>query len=786
MHGLEASRTFLDRLLRRRVSFSLEIVSTKKAGIRYLLRVPEADADTFEQTILAYLPDSKIRRADDYLASGRLGRALEIKQTGYFAYPLHTQLALYEHDPISYLTGMMTKLAPHELIGFQIVVVPVKMREAGVIASRMMQNDELVYQLGRRRLGGMRVFNAINSVLFGILDGIGDVVSGPNRSHKNLPEVDHRRQAAMKIKPSRMLSTLEQQLANSVHDKISQPLFRVNVRVFVAMEDKQRERQRIKGLREWLAVLAVPKYQALKVRHSYARMQELYRLSMFRQRMPALWQHNACVFSAAELADLYHFPHPEAAKTENVVKSFSKTLPAPLSLKNGSRFDVVLGQNVHHGTTTEIGLTAAERERHVFIIGGTGNGKTTMLEYGIVQDMQNGKGVAIIDPHGDLAEKLLRYVPDHRIKDVIYFNPVDIAYPMGVNLLEQPSGLSEDELLIEQDFITESVVSIFRKIFSEDDSGGHRIEHFLRNTIHTAFTVPDATLFTVYKLLVNAKFRKSVVSKLIDEDLIDFWKGEFNKAGDYQKVKMSGGVNAKLGRFQRSAVSRRVLEQPKSTLDFDDIIQNKKILICNFSKGQIGEDTSELFGISVLAKLQLAAYRRVKRSQGDREPFYLYVDEFQNFATLSFVQMLSEARKYKLFLTMAEQSTSQQDDLRMVNTILANAGTVICFRSGSPADEKLILPLFRPYVEEGEIANLPTYNFYARMSAVLSQEPVSGETIVLADKGSEDIAERVITASRANYAKQYKAAPELKPLEKKGKIKQTSEPVAASSGKPTE
>jgi hypothetical protein len=305
------------------------------------------------------------------------------------------------------------------------------------------------------------------------------------------------------------------------------------------------------------------------------------------------------------------------------------------------------------------------------------------------------------------------------------------------------------------DFITESVVSIFRKIFSEDDTGGHRIEHFLRNAIHTAFTVPDATLFTVYKLLTNVKFRNSVVDKLTDEDLLDFWKGEFNVAGDYQKVKMSSGVNAKLGRFQRSAVSRRILEQSKSTIDFDDIIQNNKILVCNFSKGHIGEDTSTLLGISVMTKLQLAALRRSRLGQTERTPFYLYVDEFQNFATTSFVQLLSEARKYKLFLTMAEQSTAQQEERRFVDIILANVGTVICFRSGSPVDEQLLLPLFSPYVEKGEIANLSAYHFYARLSGVKAQEPMSGETVVLEDAGSEDIAELVIAASRERYAITY-------------------------------
>lgn len=195
----------------------------------------------------------------------------------------------------------------------------------------------------------------------------------------------------------------------------------------------------------------------------------------------------------------------------------------------------------------------------------------------------------------------------------------------------------------------------------------------------------------------------------------------------------------------------RVLEQETSTIDFDDILNSGKILICNFSKGLLGEDTSTLFGTTMLAKLQVAALRRARIQQANREPYFLYVDEFQNFATMSFVQMLSEARKYKLFLTMAEQSTSQQDQQRLVDIILANVGTVICFRSGSPADERLILPLFSPYIEQGEIANLPAYTFYARIAALQVQEPMSGKTILLSRPSSETVALKAIEYSRQRY-----------------------------------
>jgi hypothetical protein len=329
-------------------------------------------------------------------------------------------------------------------------------------------------------------------------------------------------------------------------------------------------------------------------------------------------------------------------------------------------------------------------------------------------------------------------------------------------------------------------VSVFRKIFSEDDSGGHRIEYVLRNTIQTALTVPEATLFTVFDLLNDPKYRRRIIKTIEDKNLINFWENELGKAGDMQKVKMAAGITAKIGRFLFSASARQILEQPKSTIDFDQILNDGKILICNFSKGLLGEDTSELFGITVLAKLQLASLRRARLKQSERRNFYLYVDEFQNFATTSFVQMLSESRKYKLFLTMAEQSTSQQKDQQMVNIILANVGTIVTFRTGNPEDERMLLPLFSPYIEQGEISNLPAYNFYAKLSAVHAQEPVSGQTLLLEDAGDDLRASVAIENSRSLFAKrQTVLEPENDNVPNIGKNEKTNEPAKRITKKTT-
>lgn len=540
-------------------------------------------------------------------------------------------------------------------------------------------------------------------------------------------------------------------VSDAIHSKGYNYLFRTALRVRVVAINSKEKEERLHGIESVITSFSIPKVQSLKARYNFPQaLRGLYREWAFIHRMPSLIKHNSNVFSALELANIYHFPASQTT-TDNLVVSLSRTLAPPLSIINDTHFDIILGRNFHRNVYTDIGLTAKEREKHIFIIGGTGNGKTTMLEYGLVQDIRNGKGVAIVDPHGDLAESLLHSIPKEREQDVIYFNPDDLSYPIGLNLLELTPGLDEEDALRERDLVTESVISIFRKIFSEDDSGGHRIEYVLRNAIHTALTVEDATLFTIYNLLNDPNYRKKVVGRLENKDLKNFWRNEMGKAGGMQQVKMVAGITSKIGRFLFSASAKRILEQPKSTINFDEIL-NGKILICNFSKGLVGEDTSELFGIAVLAKLQLAALRRARLPQKDRIPFYLYVDEFQNFATPSFTQMLSEARKYKLFLTMAEQSTSQQDDHRMVDVILANVGIVISFRSGNPSDEKKLLPYFKPYLEEGDIASLPSFNFYIRISAVKIQEAFSGETL-LPSLASDDIRSNLIMKlSRHNYA----------------------------------
>lgn len=796
IHNLGDRRTFWERLLGKKIVFSFEIASSLSQGIRYLIRTTPDEVNNVKRSLISYLPQVNVRIANEYLPpqskvlKSYYSKVVEFKLRKHFAYPLQKQEILKEHDPVAYITGMMTKLSPGELISFQIVLSPIQTGKTNHIQRKILNNEDILSFLNGIELPVpiqfissllILVVKVISSLMGFVAWGITDLVSSGRitPTYQTQPP---------RVKPTRILSTFEQETIKSVQEKIDQPLFETSIRLLVLVKDKHEQKERIKGFISSLAVFSVPKYQSLKLKFNFLPvLTDRIRLFAFRKRLLSLlFNNSSSLLSVSEVSDLYHFPFQNVTQTENIVKIHSKELPAPLSLKNNGKLDVIFARNTYGGTTTDIGLTKEEREKHMYIIGATGAGKSTMITAMADMDIADGRGVCVIDPHGDLAQSLIGSVPESRKDDFIYINPYDIKYPVGLNLLELTPNLDPDELLQEKELITESVVSLFRKIFSEAMSGhGHRLEYILRNTIQTALTLAEPTIFTVYELLTNPTVQKQVISSLQDENLKNFWRYEFGKAGDFQKVKMIGPVTSRIGRFLFSPSAKRMLEQKRSTIDFDDILDSGKILICNLAKGNIGEDNTEVLGIMILTKIQLAALRRARQQQKNRKPFYLYVDEFQTFATPSFVQMLSEARKYKIYLTIAEQSTSQQKDRSLVNVILANVGTVVSFKSANPEDEKIMLPQFQPYIDEGEIANLPKYRFYMKVSADNPEEPFSGETILVDIDEDKKKIERLIQLSRQHYATEFKnniVTPKVN-----GQVKKAEEEVietATQSGVP--
>jgi CxxC-x17-CxxC domain-containing protein len=389
------------------------------------------------------------------------------------------------------------------------------------------------------------------------------------------------------------------------------------------------------------------------------------------------------------------------------------------------------------------GIKIDDRRRHVYVIGKTGMGKTNLVQNMAIQDIHNGSGVAIIDPHGEFAEECLKAVPESRMNDVIYFNPADTEYPIAMNVMEQVNNEYRP-------LIASGLVGVFKKIWA--DSWGPRLEYLLRNAILALLEYPGATLLGVTRILVDNKYREKVLEKVTDPVIKAFWEEEFTKYNQNFAVEAIAPIQNKIGQFLSSSLIRNIVGQEKSSFSMRDIMDNQKILIMNLSKGRIGEDNSALLGAMMITKIQLSAMERVDISEADRKDFYLYVDEFQNFATESFANILSEARKYRLNLILAHQYIAQLGET-VRDAVMGNVGTMITFRVGA-ADADFLEKEFEPIFYANDLVNLAKYNIYLKlMIDGVATTPFSAVTLSPIDIGENQVdIRRIVDASRSRYA----------------------------------
>lgn len=389
------------------------------------------------------------------------------------------------------------------------------------------------------------------------------------------------------------------------------------------------------------------------------------------------------------------------------------------------------------------GIKTDDRRRHMYIIGKTGMGKTNLLETMVIQDIQNGKGVAYIDPHGDTAEKLIKAIPSNRINDVIYFNPADQEFPIAFNVMEKVDAK-------QRHLVASGLVGVFKKIWA--DSWGPRLEYILRNAILALLEYPGSTLLGVTRILVDKNYLKRVTEKITDPVVRSFWVDEFPKWNERVLQEVISPIQNKVGQFLSSSLIRNIVGQTKSSFDVREVMDNKKILIMNLSKGRIGEDNSALIGAMMITKIQLAAMGRVDIPEEERHDFYLYVDEFQNFATESFANILSEARKYHLNLILANQYVSQIDE-KVRDAIFGNAGTLISFRVGA-ADAEFLEKEYEPIFVMNDLVNLPKFNIYLKlMIDGIAGNAFSATTLAPIDmQETKENEAKVIKVSRERYA----------------------------------
>ena len=388
------------------------------------------------------------------------------------------------------------------------------------------------------------------------------------------------------------------------------------------------------------------------------------------------------------------------------------------------------------------GIKKDDRRRHMYVIGKTGMGKTTLLENMVISDIEAGNGVAVVDPHGDFSEKILDFVPSSRVNDVVYFNPADVDYPIAFNVMEQVDPKYKH-------LVASGLIGVFKKIWA--DSWGPRLEYLLRNVILGLLEYPGSTLLGVPRMLVDKEYRKKVVSKISDPVVKAFWLDEFTKYSNQFTVEAISPIQNKVGQFLSSSLVRNIISQTHSAINIKEIMDNKKILIMNLAKGRIGEDYSALLGAMLITKIQLAAMGRVDIPEEERKDFYLYVDEFQNFATESFADILSEARKYRLDLIVAHQYIGQLEET-VRDAIFGNIGTMITFRVGA-ADAEFLEKEFEPVFMMNDLVNLAKYDIYLKlMIDGISGDAFSATSLSPSVATKKNNAEKIIKVSRERYA----------------------------------
>lgn len=453
------------------------------------------------------------------------------------------------------------------------------------------------------------------------------------------------------------------------------------------------------------------------------------------------------IYSVDELATLFHLPN-KSITTPGIHWLNSKRAPAPSNIPESGLY---LGKSTFRGVSRPVFVEEDDRRRHMYIIGKTGTGKSEFLKQMIMQDITNGAGVAVIDPHGDLIEDVMRLIPPKRAEDVILFDPSDLDRPMGFNMLE---AVDEQQ----KHFVANSIIGLMYKLFDPNKTGiiGPRFEHAVRNAMLTVMYEKGSTFVEVVRVLTDQNYVQELLPKVQDPIIKRYWTDQIAQTSDFHKSEVLDYIVSKFGRFVTNKMIRNIIGQSDSAFSFRKVMDEQKILLINLSKGKIGEENSNFLGLVLVPKILVAAMSRQDMPQDQRKDFFLYVDEFQNFATPDFAQILSEARKYRLNLIVANQFIGQMDE-EIKNAIFGNVGTIASFRVGV-TDANYLQHEFQPVFNENDLINVDRFNAYMR--TLIGGEPAlpfSLDTTKDIEKEkamrNERVAQLIRELSRLKYGK---------------------------------
>ncbi len=646
----------------------------------------------------------------------------DLTLTNVDVYPIKTFLN-FEVDPLSGITGVLSNVEKDEEIWIQILTKPI----SDEWQQKGNSHVKAVKSGATNREGVMvGVFGAFLHFLGGVLNAILVGVTPPSSKGEGPKE------------EAKLSGTVEAGL-KGVETKITKLGFETKIRILALAPDENVARSKLAS-----TVAAFKQYNLLNLNGFQAGSVETD-LGFYDQYRFRAFLNPGYILNIEELASIFHLPNI-SVETPNIVWAGSKKGEPPSNLPIEENVPsnelTIFAKTDYRHLVHKFGIKMGDRRYHMYAIGKTGTGKSTMLENMIIDDIREGRGVAVVDPHGDLIKKLLNFVREERIKDVVLFTPADRLYPLGFNVLENV----DPEL---KNIVASGVVGIFKKIFGE--SWGPRLEYILRNTILALLDYPNATMLGITKILVDQDFRNRVIEKIQDPVIKDFFVNEFEKYDPKFRTEAIAPIQNKVGQFLSSSTIRNIVGQPKSTFNIEDIMNQGKILFLDLSIGEIGEDASTLLGSMMITKIQLAAMHRATFAEEERRDFYLYVDEFQNFATESFAVILSQARKYHLNLIMTNQYIAQVPE-EVMAAVFGNCGSLITFRVGAP-DAAALKQEYAPVFEEVDLVNLDNYHIYVKMSIDGVTCPAFSATTLPPDKMMNNNKDAILQHSREHYSK---------------------------------
>ncbi len=674
---------------------SFEIVA-KQEDIRFYAAVPRNLMDLVEKQVHGAYPGADIKEIDEYSIFSETGKvafaALRLKNAPYMPIRVFRDLPT---DPLSSLTSVLAKMGQGEGAVIQVLIQPTgsKWRSLGRSYISKVKKDE----------------------------------ANPEKAN-------------FKVDP-KSLEAIEQ--------KTSKPGFHAVVRLVVSSTSTESAKMHLENLLTSFGQFSSDHNYFTKVKFPLF-TKKLFMMDFIYRYFPVFslpFFAQYSTLNSDELATIYHLPN-KTVETAHIFWLNAKRAPAPSQVPTSGLY---LGKSRYRGIERPIYISDEDRRRHIYVIGKTGTGKSQLLEEMIVQDIGAGNGVAVVDPHGDLIDGVLSRIPAQRAEDVIYFDPSDSERPMGLNMLE---ARTEEQ----KHFVVTSIVGLMYKLYDPMKTGiiGPRFEHAIRNAMLTVMVEPGNTFVEVVRVLTDSSFVQELLPKLQDPIIRRYWTDQIAQTADFHKSEVLDYIVSKFGRFVTNKLMRNIIGQSESSFDFRRVMDEGKILLVNLAKGKIGEENSNFLGLILVPRILISAMSRQEMPEEKRRDFYLYVDEFQNFATPDFAQILSEARKYRLNLIVANQFIGQMEE-EVKNAVFGNVGTLVGFRVGV-TDANYLQHEYQPTFNESDLINIDRYNAYVKTN--VHNEPVKPFSMDLTKdmtkvnaSRNEKVAAAIIQLSRLKYGR---------------------------------